>query len=57
MELLKTNLENVLLFKPEIYRDFRGLNMELYNKREYTKAIHKKLSKKIRFVQDNMLFH
>lgn len=54
MEVLETKLKDVLLFKPEIYRDFRGLNMELYNEKEYFRAISEKINKKIKFVQDNL---
>ena len=54
MEVLKTKLENVLLFKPVIYKDFRGLNMELYNQKEYHEAIYNKINKEVDFVQDNI---
>mgnify|MGYP001612680157 FL=1 len=54
MEILETKLEDVLIFKPEIYRDFRGLNMELYNHKRYTNAIHERLNKKINFVLDKV---
>lgn len=54
MEVLETKLKDVLFFKPKIYKDFRGLNMELYNEKGYLEAISKKLNKKINFVQDNL---
>ncbi len=54
MQVLETKLKDVLFFKPTIYRDFRGLNMELYNELEYLGEIFKKLNKKINFVQDNL---
>ena len=54
MEISKTNLENVLLIKPVIYDDFRGLNMEIYNEETYTKGILNEIGKEIRFVQDNI---
>ena len=33
----KTNLEGVLLIKPEIFEDFRGTYVETYNEEEYNK--------------------
>ena len=54
MEISKTGLENVLLIKPDIYDDFRGLNMELYNEKAYTEGIFNQIGKKIKFVQDNI---
>lgn len=54
MEVLKTNLENVLLFKPVKYEDFRGLNIELFNKKEYSQAIYDKINKEVNFIKDNI---
>lgn len=54
MEILETKLKDVLLFKPVSHRDFRGLNMELYNHKEYTNAIYERLNKKINFVLDKL---
>ena len=54
MEILETKLKDVLMFKPKIYRDFRGSNMELYNNKIYTDVIYEKFNKKINFVLDKM---
>ena len=45
----KTELEGVLLIKPEIYEDSRGNLSELYNKKEF-----KKKNINIKFVQDTI---
>ena len=54
MEVLETKLKNVLLFKPVIHEDFRGQYIELYNERDYIKAIKEKTGHTISFVEDNM---
>ena len=54
MQILQTNLKNVLLIKPDIYDDFRGSNMEIYNEKVYTEGIFNQIGKEIKFVQDNI---
>lgn len=54
MEVLETKLDNVLLFKPFIHEDFRGQYIELYNKKDYTKAIQERTNCKVEFVEENM---
>jgi dTDP-4-dehydrorhamnose 3,5-epimerase len=49
-----TNLDDVLLFEPKVFRDFRGANLELYNERDYSEAINQLIGQKIGFVQDSM---
>ena|SRR3989344_4210692 len=49
MEVLKTKLNGVLLIKPDVYKDFRGENLELYNDKIYPE---KRIGMK--FVQDNI---
>jgi dTDP-4-dehydrorhamnose 3,5-epimerase len=50
----ETNLKNVLLFKPDIFEDFRGIYCETFNEREYSKLIKEKIGEDIKFVQDSM---
>lgn len=38
MEIIKTKLEGVLVLKPHIYEDFRGMNISIYNEQEYAAA-------------------
>jgi len=56
MDVLKTKLENVLLFKPNIFRDFRGTYTEIFNKRYFEDVIKKHLGKEIEFLTDNEVF-
>lgn len=35
MEVTKTTLDGVLTVKPEIYSDFRGTNVSIYNEQDY----------------------
>lgn len=49
IKVSKTKLTGVLLIKPEIYRDFRGQNLEIYNIKLYRGA-----GIKIDFLQDNV---
>lgn len=54
MEILKTKLRDVLLFKPYVFEDFRGVFVEMYNEKEYTKAIFEHTGKEVKFLQDNI---
>ena len=49
MNIIKTKLDGVLLIKPDIYEDFRGINMELHND-----AVFRKHGINITFIQDNI---
>lgn len=49
MEIIKTNLEGVLLVKPEIFEDFRGEYVELFNEELYSKN-----GIAIKFIQDDI---
>lgn len=53
MEVLNTNLKDVLLFKPYIHEDFRGQFIELYKDKDYKEAIKEKTGQEINFVEDN----
>lgn len=46
MKVEKTKLENVLLFKPDVFEDHRGEYIEIYNEEAYRKI------RDIKFVQD-----
>jgi dTDP-4-dehydrorhamnose 3,5-epimerase len=45
-----TEIDGLILFKPEAYGDKRGVFMETYNKKEFDRRI----DAKINFVQDNL---
>jgi dTDP-4-dehydrorhamnose 3,5-epimerase len=53
MDIEKTKLENVLLIKPDIFKDFRGYYIETFNEDRYYKAF-KKYNIAIKFVQDDI---
>ena len=48
MEIIKTNIEDVLILKPKVFGDKRGYFMESFSEREFCSKI-----REIRFVQDN----
>lgn len=48
MEIIKTNIEDVLILKPKVFGDKRGYFMESFSEREFCSQV-----KEIRFVQDN----
>ncbi len=48
MELIKTDIEGVVILKPRVFEDARGYFYESYNKREFDELVGK-----IDFVQDN----
>ncbi|MBV2234414.1 MAG: dTDP-4-dehydrorhamnose 3,5-epimerase [Sterolibacterium sp.] len=50
MQLIPTNLPDVLLIAPQVFGDARGFFMESYNRRKLT-ALHPALD--VEFVQDN----
>lgn len=49
MEVIKTDLEGVLILKPRIFNDARGYFLESYNKAVFDEAI----GRHVEFVQDN----
>jgi len=49
IKVVKTKLEGVLLVKPEIYEDYRGQYVELYNE-----ALYADNGIKIKFIQDDI---
>lgn len=48
MEIIKTNIEDVLILKPKVFGDKRGCFMESFSEREFCSQV-----REIRFVQDN----
>lgn len=49
MEVIKTDLDGVLILRPRIFNDSRGYFFESYNKREFDLAV----GRNVDFVQDN----
>lgn len=54
VRVLRTRLDKVLLFEPEVFEDFRGLYLETYNKEEYVRIIKENTGEEVEFVQDSM---
>jgi dTDP-4-dehydrorhamnose 3,5-epimerase len=54
VEILETKLKNVLLLKPSVFEDFRGIYCETFNELEYSKLIKEKTGYDVKFVQDSM---
>tara|TARA_B100001964_G_C14124517_1_gene549909 strand:+ start:237 stop:767 length:531 start_codon:yes stop_codon:yes gene_type:complete len=50
----KTELEGVLLIKPEIFEDFRGTYNMTYNKKEYDKCLTEYGADSLEFVEDDI---
>ena len=48
MEVIKTNIEGVVIIEPRIFKDSRGYFFESYSKREFDEKV-----RPIKFVQDN----
>lgn len=49
IQITKTKLKDVLIIKPEIFEDFRGEYVELFNE-----ALYRKSGIRIKFVQDDI---
>ncbi|PHM25744.1 dTDP-4-dehydrorhamnose 3,5-epimerase [Xenorhabdus ehlersii] len=49
MNVIKTEIENLLIFEPKVFGDERGFFMETFNQ----KIFEEEIGKKINFVQDN----
>ena len=48
MEVIKTDIEGVVILRPKIFEDARGYFFESYSKREFDREV-----REIKFVQDN----
>ena len=53
MQVSKTKLKNVLLIKPDVFKDFRGDYVETYNKKQYSEAF-KEYGIEVDFIQDDI---
>lgn len=52
MKVEKTKMNDVLVFQPEIFEDFRGEYAEIFNEKEYSKAIKDNTNKEVSFVTE-----
>lgn len=53
MEVIKTNIEGVLIIEPKVFGDKRGYFFESFSQREFDEKVAPILGHKINFVQDN----
>ena len=53
MEVIKTNIEGVLIIEPKVFGDARGYFFESFSQREFDQKVTPILGHTIHFVQDN----
>ena len=53
MEVIKTNIEGVLIIEPKVFGDKRGYFFESFSQREFNEKVVPILGHKVNFVQDN----
>lgn len=53
MEVIKTNIEGVLIIEPKVFGDSRGYFFESFSQREFDEKVAPILGHTINFVQDN----
>lgn len=53
MNVIKTNIEGVLIIEPKVFNDARGYFFESFSQREFDEKVKPILGHTIRFVQDN----
>ena len=53
MEVIKTNIEGVLIIEPKVFGDKRGYFFESFSQREFDEKVAPILGHTITFVQDN----
>ena len=53
MNIIKTNIEGVLIIEPRLFRDARGYFFESFNEREFEEKVSPILGHSVHFCQDN----
>lgn len=53
MEIIKTNIEGVLIIEPRVFKDERGYFFESFSQREFDEKVSPILGHSVNFVQDN----
>ena len=53
MEIIKTNINGVLIIEPRVFKDSRGYFFESFSQREFDEKVTPILGHSINFVQDN----
>lgn len=53
MNVIKTDIDGVLIIEPKVFKDTRGYFFESFSQREFDEKVTPILGHKINFVQDN----
>lgn len=53
MDIIKTNIKDVLIIEPKVFKDARGYFFESFSQREFDEKVTPLLGHSINFVQDN----
>ena len=53
MEVIQTNIDDVLIIEPRVFKDSRGYFFESFSQREFDEKVMPILGHSINFVQDN----
>ena len=53
MEVIKTNIDGVVIIEPKVFKDSRGYFFESFSQREFDAKVTPILGHSINFVQDN----
>ena len=53
MEVIKTDIEGVLIIEPHLFRDARGYFFESFSEREFKEKVEPLVGYKVEFCQDN----
>ena len=53
MEVIKTDIEGVLIIEPQLFRDARGYFFESFSEREFKERVEPLVGYKVEFCQDN----
>lgn len=54
IQITETSLKDVLLITPDVFEDFRGEYIEIYNEVLYTKEINRITGSYVKFIQDDI---
>ena len=53
MNIIKTNIDGILIIEPRLFRDTRGYFFESFSEREFDEKVTPILGHKVHFCQDN----
>jgi len=56
MNIIKTNIEGVLIIEPHLFRDARGYFFESFSEREFEEKVAPILGHSVHFCQDNGVY-